>query len=253
MMQTLEDHVDGVQYMKRWFKHYILLLIVMFAFPAFAAPGKYVTLKEGKIKEILTGYILERTENLGMEVKVKHIGIRGDMNVPSGEVSYEVMVPDQWEGWGRVNLALIVRVNDHVEKNISVPVEVEALTEMAVTVRPLERGEIVGNSDVVMQKRDIASAPGKICRSLSDVVGKRVKIAMRGNLPVRSDYLERVPLIKSGQAVTIIAENDMMRITAMGKAKNSGAEGDLIMVQNLSSMKEIPARVIDSNSVRVDF
>jgi flagella basal body P-ring formation protein FlgA len=124
---------------------------------------------------------------------------------------------------------------------------------MAVTVRPLERGEIVGNPDVVMQKRDIASVPGKICRSLSDVVGKRVRIAMRGNLPVRSDYLERVPLIKSGQAVTIIAENDMMRITALGKAKNSGAEGDLIMVQNLSSLKDIPARVIDSNSVRVDF
>jgi len=45
----------------------------------------------------------------------------------------------------------------------------------------------------------------------------------------------------------------MMRITAMGKAKNSGAEGDLITVQNLSSMKDIPARVMDSNSVKVDF
>jgi flagella basal body P-ring formation protein FlgA len=239
--------------MKFLFKYCLIIFTVMFAFPAFAAPTKSVTLKEGKIKDIITGYVLKRTENLGMEVNVKHIGYRGDVTIPPGDVSYEVMAPDQWEGWGKINLALIIRVNDQVEKNISIPVEVEALTEMAVTVRPLERGEIVGNPDVVMQKRDIASVPGKICRSLSDVVGKRVRIAMRGNLPVRSDYLERVPLIKSGQAVTIIAENDMMRITALGKAKNSGAEGDLIMVQNLSSMKDIPARVIDSNSVRVDF
>jgi len=239
--------------MKLSFKHYLFLFLVIFAFPAFAAPGKSVTLKEGKIKEIITGYVLKRTENLDMEVKVRRIGFKGDLSIPPGDVSYEVMAPDQWEGWGKINLAVIIRVNDRVEKNISVPVEVEALTEMAVAVRPLERGEIVGNSDVVIQKRDIASAPGKICRSLPDVVGKRVKIAMRGNLPVRSDYLERVPLIKSGQAVTIVAENDMMRITAMGKAKNSGAEGDLITVQNLTSMKDIPARVMDSNSVKVDF
>jgi flagella basal body P-ring formation protein FlgA len=239
--------------MKRLFKYLLLIPLVISAFPAIAAPSKSVTLKEGKIKEIIAGYVLERTQNLGMEVNVKHIGFKGDVTIPPGEVSYEVLAPDQWEGWGKIFLALIIRVNDQVARNISIPVEVEALTEMAVTVRPLERGEIVGNSDVVMQKRDIASAPGKICPSLSDVVGKRVKISMRGNLPVRSDYLERVPLIKSGQAVTIIAENDMLRITAMGKAKNSGAEGDLIMVQNLSSMKDIPARVIDSNSVRVDF
>jgi flagella basal body P-ring formation protein FlgA len=76
---------------------------------------------------------------------------------------------------------------------------------------------------------------------------------MRGNSPVRSDYLERVPLVKSGQMVAIIAENDVMRITAVGKARNSGAEGDLIMVQNMSSLKDIPARVIDANSVKVDF
>jgi len=241
--------------MKRLFKYFLFLFLlpVMFAFPAFAAPGKPVTLKEGKIREIITENVLKRTENLNMEVKVRNIGFKGDVTIPPGNVSYDVVVPDQWSGWGKVNLALIIRVNESVVRNVSVPVEVEALTEMAVAVRPLERGEIVGESDVVMQKRDIASAPGKICRSLDDVIGKRLKIAMRGNLPVRSDYLERVPLIKSGQAVTIVAENDMMRITAMGKAKNSGAEGDLITVQNLTSMKDIPARVMDSNSVKVDF
>jgi flagella basal body P-ring formation protein FlgA len=134
-----------------------------------------------------------------------------------------------------------------------VPVEVEALTDMVVAVRPLERGEIVGASDVSLQKRDLATAAGKISLSLDDVVGKRVRIGMRANAPVRSDYLEKPLLVKSGQTVTIIAENDVLRVTSMGRAKNSGAEGDLIRVQNLGSNKDIQARVVDAGTVKVDF
>jgi flagella basal body P-ring formation protein FlgA len=72
-------------------------------------------------------------------------------------------------------------------------------------------------------------------------------------MPVRGDYLERVPLIKSGQLVTIVAENDVVRITASGRAKGSGAAGDMIAVQNLNSQKEIAGRVVDASTVRVDF
>lgn len=239
--------------MKYMFKYLVLILVTLLASPAFSVSEKSITVKEAEIKEIISDYILKCTENMGMDVKVSRILFKGDLKITAGDVRYEVIAPRQWEGWGRANLALIIRVNERVEKNLSIPVEVEALTDMVVSDRPLERGEVIGPSDVVLQKRDISTTPGKICRSLSEVVGKRVRVAMRGNSPMRSDYLERVPLVKSGQMVTIIAENDMVRITAVGKARNTGAEGDLIMVQNMSSQKDVPARVIDANSVRVDF
>lgn len=239
--------------MKTLLKYFIPVLILALSSPLCASSENAVTVKESKIKDVITGYILKCTENLGMEIHVARIDFKGDLKISRGEVSYDVMAPNQWEGWGRANLALIIRVNGRVEKNLSVPVEVEALTDMVVSGRPLERGEVIGPSDVVLQKRNISGAPGKICRNISEVVGKRLKSSIRGNSPVRTDYLERVPIIKSGQMVTIIAENDSMRVTAVGKARNSGAEGDLIMVQNINSLKDIPARVIDANSVKVDF
>jgi flagellar basal body P-ring formation protein FlgA len=166
---------------------------------------------------------------------------------------FDVVAPRQWEGWGKTTVALIVRVNDRVEKNLSIPVEIEALTNMVVAVRPLERGEIVAATDVSLQQRDLATAPGKISRNLADVIGKRVRVGIRGNAPVRSDYLEKQPLVKSGQNVTIIAENAMLKITAVGRVKTSGAEGDLVTVQNLGSMKDVQARVVDAGTVRVEF
>ena len=239
--------------MKSLFNYCALLMVIFLAQPSFAAPGKFVTVKEQKVMDFIAGYLLQFTENRGVEVRIKHIGYRGDLKLPAGKVAFEVIAPRQWEGWGRASVALIVRVDDRVERNLAVAVEVEALADMVVAVRPLERGEIIGPADVVLQKRDLAVSSGKICRDPASVIGKRVKIGMRGNSPVRSDYVERLPLVKSGQMVTILVENKTMRITALGKAKNAGAEGDLIMVQNLSSMRDIPARVLDSSSVKVDF
>ena len=53
--------------------------------------------------------------------------------------------------------------------------------------------------------------------------------------------------------VTIVAENDVLKISVSGKARSSGAEGDTIRVQNLTSLKEIPARVISATTVQVAF
>jgi flagella basal body P-ring formation protein FlgA len=53
--------------------------------------------------------------------------------------------------------------------------------------------------------------------------------------------------------VTILAENDVIKISVAGKARSSGAEGDTIMVQNLNSLKEIPARVVNATTVQVGF
>jgi flagella basal body P-ring formation protein FlgA len=50
-----------------------------------------------------------------------------------------------------------------------------------------------------------------------------------------------------------VAENDRMRVTMTGKAKSSGGEGDIINVQNLNSLKEFPARIVDANTVVVAF
>ena len=198
-------------------------------------------------------FLAQKTEHLNAEISVKKIGISGDLKLPPGKVSYEVVAPESWEGWGNASLALIVRVDDQVRRNMTVFVEVEALAEVVVATRPLERGEVIGESDVALARRDLAHLQGRFCRKPAEVVGLMMKSGVRGNAPLRADYLERVPIVKSGQLVTIVAENDVVRITASGRAKGPGALGDVIAVQNLSSQKELAARVVDATTVRVDF
>lgn len=233
----------------------IFLATLCLVAPAGAAQARsaVTVLKEKTIRAAVSSFILDRTKDSGMEIRIRKIGFTGDVTVPSGNVTYEFIASRQWEGWGRSLLGLVVRVDDQVVKNLSIPVEVEALAEMVVSLRPLERGDVIGAGDVALQKRDLATAPGKVCRELEQVVGKKVRVAVRGNAPVRGDYLEKVPLVKYGQLVTIIAENGSLRVTAAGKTKGAGAEGDTVIVQNLSSKKDVHARVVDSGTVAVDF
>jgi flagella basal body P-ring formation protein FlgA len=212
-----------------------------------------VVLNEGVVRRVLTDYLAEKTRLPGVEVNLKKMSFNGKIALPPGKVSYEILSPQGWEGWGRGALALIVRVDGRVVENIPVNVEVEALTDVVVVVRPMERGMVVENGDVVLQKRDLATLSGKTCRDIREVVGMRVRIGMRGNSPVRSDYLEKLPLVKNGQTVSIIAENEMFRITTIGVVKGNGAEGDTVLVRRESARKEIPALVVDANTVRVEF
>jgi flagella basal body P-ring formation protein FlgA len=236
-----------------------LLFIIMLSLFAvslqarFGLSAELQLIKEQEIRKVIEEFVKNRTESLSVELNIRKIGYRGDLSLPSGQVEYEVKAPQQWEGWGSASLAVIVRVDGRVLKNIPVRVDVEAMTDMVVTTRQMEQGEIIGSSDVAMQKRDLASAGNKICRNINDVVGKRLKSSLRGNVPLRSDQLEKLPLIKSGQVVTILLENELIRVTATGRAKGAGAAGDSVIVQNLASQKDIQARVVDSATVKVEF
>ncbi len=163
------------------------------------------------------------------------------------------MAPQQWEGWGNASLAVVARQDERVVRNITVRVEVEALAEMVVSLRQLDYGTVITGADIALQKRDIASVSGKFARSADDIVGKRARMTLKANSAVRVDQVEKVPLIKSGQMVTIVAENEVLKISIAGKARSAGAEGDIIMVQNLNSLKEIPARVVNATTVQVSF
>lgn len=232
----------------------LMLLVLAWCLGASAtADAGGMTLSAKKVRAAVQDYILERTRDSGMEIRIKRIALDDDIVIKAGKVRYEFIAPRQWEGWGRTVLGLVIRVDDQLVKNMSIPVEVEALTDMVVALFPLPRGAVVEAGDVALQKRDLAEVSGKVSFNLDDVLGKRVRVPIRANSPVRSDYLEKVPLVKNGQMVTIVAENGDMRVTATGMARGSGAEGDLIMVQNMNSKKSVQARVIDAGTVAVNF
>jgi len=85
------------------------------------------------------------------------------------------------------------------------------------------------------------------------VLGKRTRRAIGSKTVLRANLVEFPPLVRRGDVVVIIAETRGLRVTALGQVKKKGARGDRIPVINFESKKVLYARVVDSNTVRIDF
>lgn len=209
--------------------------------------------REQEVREVVSTFVTTRTAGMGWDVRIRRITISDALKLPEGNIDYEIIAPQRWEGWGNISIAVLARQKDRIVRNIPVRVDVEALADTVVTLRQIEHGVTITAADLTLQKREISQSSHLAARTVEEVIGKKARTTLKANQPVRPDQVEKVPLIKSGQMVTIIAENGVMKISVTGKARSSGAEGDVIRVQNLTSLKEMPAKVIDGSTVQVAF
>jgi len=65
--------------------------------------------------------------------------------------------------------------------------------------------------------------------------------------------LKMFPLVRRGKMVRIILESGPLTVLTSGQSQEDGARDDLVRVKNLSSSKIIYARVVDDNTVKVEF
>mgnify|MGYP001825038479 FL=1 len=100
---------------------------------------------------------------------------------------------------------------------------------------------------------DLEEKPDGVITDPGAVLGKRTRRAIGTQTPLRADLIELPPLVKRGDLVVIIAESNGLKITTLGQVKKRGRLGDRIPVANMDSKKILYARVIDSNTVKVDF
>ena len=237
--------------MKRLLTHVFILLLLLAALSPRQALS--ATDREREVREVVTAFVTARTADMGWDVHIRRVTFSDTLKLPEGAIDYEVVAPQQWEGWGNASMAVLARQNDRMVRNIPVRIDVEAKTDMVVTLRQIEHGSTITADDIVLQNREISQSSNRASRRTEDIVGKKARTTLRANQPVRTDQVEKVPLIKSGQMVMIIAENEVIKVSVAGKARSSGAEGDIITVQSQNSFKEIPARVLNATTVQVAF
>lgn len=231
----------------------IVILFVCLLLPQLSGAAQISTQRETEIRDAVITYVKQKQANFSNDVRLKRFTVAGSPALPEGVLEYEVIAPQQWGGWGNANLAVLARQGDRVIGNINVRADVEVLADMVFTVRQINMGTVFTASDLVIRKSDVGIMQGRYVSNINEVTGKKARMTLRANVALRNDQFEKIPLIKSGQMVTIVAENERIRITVTGKAKSAGAEGDTIIVQNLSSLKEMPARIVNSDVVQIAY
>jgi flagella basal body P-ring formation protein FlgA len=232
------------------FSVYVLIFVVIALCPQSALSAVDRNLE---IQEAVTAFVATRTSSMGWDVHLRRINIPSSLKLPDGVIDYEIVAPQKWEGWGSITLTVLARQKNRLLRNMLVEVDVEALADTVVAVHEIKNGSTIVADDLALQKRKLEQGSHLGFRSIDEAVGKKARTIIQANQPVRTDQIEIIPLIKSGQMVTIIVEKGVFKLSVTGKARRSGVAGDFIEVQNLTSHKEIKAKVIDESTVQVPF
>ena len=205
------------------------------------------------IEDIAVAFLNDKIPWGKNRVKIKIVQVSNDLVLPNRPYSYKVIPPGKTSYLGTVPLRIVFDVQGQSAKMARVTVKIEVETDAVVVHKPIDRNQTIEKDDVTIVSMDMADLPSNtICR-LEDVVGKKALRAINPKEILRTDMVEEPPMVRRNDVVSIVAESGALRITAKGEVKESGCRGARIKVVNLSSNKEVIARVMDSGMVQVDF
>jgi flagella basal body P-ring formation protein FlgA len=206
-----------------------------------------------RIEQIVTAFIQQQFAGKGQTVRIKEIRGAEPVLLPKGSLSHQVAAPRNSALSGSLPLTVTLKVNDEIEKRMMVTAVVEVLVNAVVTTRPLGRFKPIEESDVEVRPVDVSGLPSDYIADPEVVLGKRTRRLLDANTVLRPDLVESQPIVKRGDRVRIIIESPGMRITALGEVKQNGCLGERIPVANLDTNKVIQARVVDTQTVKIDF
>lgn len=219
---------------------------------AIAKPG-YQSIPEAKFQEIFRDYLSKRLGKEKSDILVSRMKAVGNKPVPAGRISFNVFQKEKGRLEGHVRLVAMVGVNGVVKNKVKLSGWADVFESVACASRQLKKGEIITKDDIYLARKNISHLSSKILTDPGKVVGLRVKHNIKEDTPLKEWMLERAPIVKRGDMVTILAESGALRVTVPGKVLEKGYLGELIRVQNAMSKRQIHARVINNSTVVVDF
>jgi flagella basal body P-ring formation protein FlgA len=117
--------------------------------------------------------------------------------------------------------------------------------------RPISKGEILRADDLETARLKMDQAPADIAAARDALVGKAAVRGLRAGHPVFTRDVERPLLVAKDSLVTLVLQESHMRLTARGKALDSGSRGDVVRIVNEQSKQVVEGTVVAAGQVAV--
>lgn len=117
----------------------------------------------------------------------------------------------------------------------------------------LRRGELAQRSDFDVREIDVLRHPDAVIANLEVLLQHEYSRDLRPGKPLIWQDLKERSMVKKGSVVDVFVSRGLLAINMKAIARQDGVEGDVILLQNIESRKEFPARVVGVNRTEVSF
>lgn len=181
-------------------------------------------------------------------------GLRGSLYVPltadPSAVEIEALRHDERSNRFEVTLRLPDgEAGKH--RRVSLAGTVEPQRRIPVLAHPMEPGETIGERDIAWITLDERRINRTMLVSQTALLGKEPVRPLRAEAPLRRSDIRRPLLVEKGSLVTMVVANGPLMLTAVGKAMQDGARGDVIRLINTDSNRTVEARITGPDRVQV--
>ena len=240
-------------------KHVVLISIFYACLCMFSILGSIATASESQVltvEEIEKG-ALEKLASIlpwdreSLEINVYYEG--EDIILPPGKKELVYKTRGSIQKAGRIPLILQIKVNGNFKKSVRLNSRVLVSQEVVKTIRAVRKGEMISNDNIQLETIKTERPWKNAIRSIDQALG----YAAGRNLPIgkilTQKFLKKPALVNRGDKILILAEKGGMKITTPGILKEDGYEDGMVQVLNIESKKIIYGRLVDANTVKVNF
>ena len=211
------------------------------------------TVSADTIKEAVRTYIEKHMPWPKGNIRVFFTSQFRDLQLPGKKIDLEVRGKRNDNFVGDSFYTVSFYEDDVLLRQETVRAKIEVFRDVALSVRALEKGREIRSEDVRFEGRWFTDVPANAVTDFSDFVGKQLTTSVRPNCEITRNMLRSYPLVRRGKVVRVVLESGRMTIMTVGLPEEDGSRNDVVRVKNLSSNKVIYARVVEDNTVRVDF
>ena len=129
--------------------------------------------------------------------------------------------------------------------------ETRVSMEHVRAARPIGRGTVLSEDDLVLTIGDIGGVPLKPLQTHSDLIGARASRALRAGDLVTSGMVSVPKLVRARESVVVSVQVGVVTVFGRATATESGELGEVISLLNEESGRRIKGRVVALGEVEV--
>ncbi|KJS30383.1 MAG: hypothetical protein VR64_16985 [Desulfatitalea sp. BRH_c12] len=187
------------------------------------------------------------------QMKIRPIQYSQEHALPVGHLTLQATAPKHTDWLGGIVFSVQMQIDHQTIKRVFVPAYVEVWQDVVLAAKPLGRNQPVLASDLKITRMNMARVPANAVLRTDQAIGRSANRSIAINSILRFDQIDTPPVVRRGDRVQVLAQSALLTATTQGVAQENGVAGDSIRVMNLGSKKSLQARVVDAQTVRVDF
>jgi flagella basal body P-ring formation protein FlgA len=194
----------------------------------------------------------ERMGRKNADFELHSVNAGRDLVLPAGRLETQVhFLGRARKGLIAAKIEFLVNGSQAAKRRVTGKVDLYA--KVVVAKMGMARRHVLEPEDVEVVRMRLNDIHGAVASYPDEVVGLRTRVPVAMGEVLMLTRLERAPLIRRGDIVSMIYTSGTLKVTAKGRAQQTGYKGGNIKLLNMASKREVYGKVLDSGTVLVKF